>query len=133
MSASLLAPEVLLEQFSGGIAAAEPERDRQSQHQRAERDRKCRQHDGRRQAQLLERHDDGDRDDQKAQRATQQARAGQSRIHRCEQRRPPEKVADQKSEREDQQRDQEAGHESERIPRPAPETARTAAYPPPRR
>ena len=60
--------EVLLEQLPRGIAPTETKRNRQPQHQRAEGDGKCGQHDRRRQPQLFERHDDRNRDHQEPQR-----------------------------------------------------------------
>ena len=78
---------------------AQPEGDRQPQHQGAKRDGERGQHDRGRQAQLFERHHDPDRDHEDAQGAAQQARTGQPGIDRCQQRGPPQKVADQEAER----------------------------------
>ena len=68
VSRRLLCSELLFEQLPGGIAPAEAERNRQPQHQRAERDRKRRQHDGGRQPQLLERHHDRNGNHEQPQR-----------------------------------------------------------------
>ena len=112
--------EALFEQLLRGIAPPEPERDGQSQHQRAEGDRKGRQHDRRRQPQLFERHDDGNRDHQEPQRAAEQTRGRQPRVDRRQQRGAPDEVAHQESQGEHQQRQQDPGHERRRTAGPVP-------------
>ena len=64
--------DVLFEQRSRGVLTAEPESDGQAQHQRTKRDRKGGQHNPGREAQLLECHDDRNRNDQETQGATEQ-------------------------------------------------------------
>ena len=108
-AARSLSHEAAVRAVASPRLARPPERDRQSQHERAKRDRERRQHDRTGQSQLLERHHDADRDDEDAQRAAQQAGARQPGIHRGQQRGAPEKIADQEAEREHQQRDQKAG------------------------
>ena len=133
VSRSFLRPELLLEQLLRGVSPAQPERDRQSQHQRAERDGERRQHDRRGESQLLERHHDADRDHEDAQRAAQQARAGQPGVHRRQQRGPPEEVADEEAERRAPAARPGSAGRTGRTPRRVPETARTAACRPPTR
>ena len=133
VSRLLLGLELLLEQLLGGVSSAQPERDRQAQHQGAERDGERRQHDRRRQPQLFERHHDADRDHQDAQGAAQQARAGQAGIDRRQQRGAPEEVADQECRATAPAARPGSAERTGRTRRRVPETARTAACRPPTR
>ena len=108
-------PELLFDQRLGRLAAADAERDRQSQHQRAKGDGERREDDRGGQPHLLEGHHHADGDDQHPQRAAQQAGAGQAGVHRRQQRGAPEKIADQETDREHQQRDEEARNEPEEL------------------
>ena len=107
--------ELSLQQMLRRVTSAETERNRGPEHQCAECDGKRGQHHSGRKTELLERHHDTDADHQQPQRAAQQSRTRDARIDRRQQCGPPQEIADEKTEREHQERDEEPRHEPEEL------------------
>ena len=101
--------ELLLEQLPGGVAPSESEGDRQTQHQSAERNGECGEHDGGCQPELFESHDRSNGDHEEAERAAEKAGGRHTGVDGREQRGAPDEVAHQKAQCQYQQSQQPRG------------------------